>query len=124
DHRVGIPAQQIGCDLTCAHLSPPPMNNVCLSTVSVKVIVTSQYPDACSSLPATLPQLRERAGPAGNEVRGPSTPLDGGRGPLAPRAKTPDGGGGPPTPWRAWCVVTAGSCEACEESTSRRCHQP
>src|SRR6266487_6179023 len=26
------------------------MNNVCLSTVSVKVVVTSQYPDACSSL--------------------------------------------------------------------------
>ena len=28
-------------------------------------------------------------------------------------------GAGAPTPWRAWCVVTAGSCEACEESTGR-----
>jgi hypothetical protein len=29
------------------------MNNVCLSTVTVKVVVASQYPDACGSLPAT-----------------------------------------------------------------------
>ena len=33
------------------------MNNVCLSTVTVKVVVASQYPDACSSLCATQPQL-------------------------------------------------------------------
>jgi len=46
----------------------------------------------------------------GNGVKVPLTPIDGGKGPFTPRSEASDGGRGPLTPWRAWCVVTTGSC--------------
>src|SRR5436305_10134050 len=50
--------------------------------------------------------------------------MDGGNGPLTPRAKASDMGRGPLTPGRAWCPVTAESGETCEAiaDSGRRCH--
>src|SRR5947208_898855 len=60
---------------------------------------------------APLPGPVAPSGRPRNGVRGPPPPLDGGKGPLTPRAKALYGAGRV-NPGRVWSTVTADACEA------------